>query len=134
MKLINHDWGFHLRLLRQHKGKTQEDIEHSSEISQTCITKLENGKTRFQDYHLLKIAIGFDIPVSHLVYYLENGKFDTSAAEIEAKQAANLIELKNVLSHSQGLIAQLEENYERLIKAGEKDKLSEFNDLLKHLP
>jgi len=79
------NWHSNFRKLRIKENKTQEDVSFNSNICHSTINRLESGKVKFNEHHLMKLSACFNIPVSKFVFFLNNGKMNDDSGTITRK-------------------------------------------------
>lgn len=55
----NIDFGFKIKKLREQNNISQEDFSDILQISQSCLSKIENGKVKKIDYILIHRVLNF---------------------------------------------------------------------------
>ncbi len=116
------DWHINLKKLRSSKKLTQEELGFRSNICHSTINRLESGKVKFNEEHLLKLAHCLNMPVNHLVRHLSSGITELSFTEIEKRQAAYFIQLKDCLLDYKTTSNNLSQLNEKLQEQINKEK------------
>jgi transcriptional regulator with XRE-family HTH domain len=113
MKLIQ-KVGLKIRYYRLEKGLTQEELAFKTNLHQAQITRLENGKQRFNSDQLEKISQVLEIPITCLFEDELTELKDTEIIDIANNLKLNLSKKKQIQE-----IIELIQNSEDSFKADE---------------
>ncbi|GAA4149274.1 hypothetical protein GCM10022217_00970 [Chryseobacterium ginsenosidimutans] len=73
-KMTDKDLGFKLRKLREENGVSQQTLAIDLDISQSKISKIENGTEKLTVPYFLKVLTYFSLSADEIVQFLENTK------------------------------------------------------------
>ncbi|WP_344823564.1 helix-turn-helix transcriptional regulator [Chryseobacterium ginsenosidimutans] len=72
--MTDKDLGFKLRKLREENGVSQQTLAIDLDISQSKISKIENGTEKLTVPYFLKVLTYFSLSADEIVQFLENTK------------------------------------------------------------